>query len=48
MVTVRRENDSMGAIDVPTDKLWARKLTFTGTFSYLYGENAGLVDPCAG
>ena len=22
MVTVRRENDSMGAIDVPADKLW--------------------------
>lgn len=24
MVTVRREKDSMGAIEVPADKLWRR------------------------
>lgn len=26
MVTVRREKDSMGAIEVPADKLWGHRL----------------------
>ncbi|XPE23688.1 lyase family protein [Shigella sonnei] len=48
MNTVRSEKDSMGAIDVPADKLWAHNSTLAGAFPHFDGENAHLTDSCAG
>lgn len=49
MVTVRREKDSMGAIEVPADKLWGgADSTFAGAFSDFHGENARLAHSRSG
>ncbi len=40
MVTVRREKDSMGAIEVPADKLWGRRLNVRWSIFDFHGENA--------
>lgn len=49
MNTVRSEKDSMGAIDVPADKLWgAQTQQLAGAFPHFDGENAHLTDSCAG
>ncbi len=49
MNTVRSEKDSMGAIDVPADKLSGRtNSTLAGAFPHFDGENAHLTDSCAG
>ncbi len=49
MNTVRSEKDSMGAIDVPADKLWgAQTQRSLEHFRRLDGENAHLTDSCAG
>ncbi len=48
MNTVRSEKDSMGAIDVPADKLWGAQLMLAGAFPHFDGENAHLTDSCAG
>ncbi len=49
MNTVRSEKDSMGAIDVPADKLWgAQTQRSLEPFPHFDGENAHLTDSCAG
>lgn len=48
MNTVRSEKDSMGAIDVPADKLWAHKLNARWSISAFRRRNAHLTDSCAG
>ena len=44
MNTVRSEKDSMGAIDVPADKLGRTNSTLAGAFPHFDGENAHLTD----
>ncbi len=46
MNTVRSEKDSMGAIDVPADKLWGAQTQ--RSLEHFDGENAHLTDSCAG
>lgn len=48
MVTVRREKDSMGAIEVPADKLWGRRLNVRWSIFSFHGENARLAHSRSG
>lgn len=49
MNTVRSEKDSMGAIDVPADKLWgAQTQRSLEHFRISTEKNAHLTDSCAG
>lgn len=49
MVTVRREKDSMGVIEVPADKLWgAQTQRSLEHFRIFHGENARLAHSRSG
>lgn len=48
MNTVRSEKDSMGAIDVPADKLWGAQTQRSLEHFRISTEKMPTTDPCAG